>query len=223
MKAYKIKGTTNDVTTCELCGRPELKGTVMLAPLDVDGNEDGDVSYFGTSCAAKASGWTVREVNAGVKAAKVQAASEERNRVIAEREAENKAYIRWVQETYGTGATLKAAVQEFGLVGLRKQFLAARDAVDEATEPVTVDAAQAVPFVIEPRGMVYRNDGTCFQWMRVINGKVFHFALYGPVDYWQSGVTCRVYSHPYGNVFEKTVVHKNMHVTEYVAPAARAA
>jgi hypothetical protein len=80
-KAYRVLGTTNDVTQCELCGRVELKGTVVMMPLDADGNEDGDAGYFGTACAARMAGWTVREVNAGVKAA----AREERERAAQER------------------------------------------------------------------------------------------------------------------------------------------
>lgn len=69
MKAYRVRGTTNDVTDCEQCGRIELRGTVMMQPLDAEGNDDGDVSYFGTSCAAKAAGWTQRDVKARVKTA----------------------------------------------------------------------------------------------------------------------------------------------------------
>lgn len=49
---WVIKGITDDCTTCECCGRQNLKRTVALAPLDCDGNEDGDPVYYGTSCAA---------------------------------------------------------------------------------------------------------------------------------------------------------------------------
>lgn len=46
MNTYKILGITNDVTTCECCGRSDLKATVVI------GNEDGSVfGYFGCSCA----------------------------------------------------------------------------------------------------------------------------------------------------------------------------
>ncbi|MFJ4828480.1 hypothetical protein ACIP79_00855 [Streptomyces sp. NPDC088747] len=68
MKAYKVKGTTNDVTTCDQCSRVELKGTVVMAALDADGNEE-EILYFGTSCAARASGWTQREIKARAKTA----------------------------------------------------------------------------------------------------------------------------------------------------------
>lgn len=139
MKAYKVLGTTDDVTTCDLCGKPELKGTVVLAPLDVDGNEGGDVEYFGTSCAAKAAGWTLKEVRAGVKAAKEEAAKAERAARIAAREAETKAYNAWVAETYGVGATLKDAIQKFGVAGLWAQFRASLVVVEEPREVVKID------------------------------------------------------------------------------------
>lgn len=55
MTGYAVRGTTDDVTTCQQCGRPELKGTVILAILDADGNTE-DVTYAGTTCAAKMAG-----------------------------------------------------------------------------------------------------------------------------------------------------------------------
>ena len=61
---YATRGTTDDVTTCQICGKAELKGTVILAILDADGNTE-DVTYAGTSCAAKlASSSTGRPVTA---------------------------------------------------------------------------------------------------------------------------------------------------------------
>ena len=51
--AFRVLGTTDDVTACELCGKPELRGTVILGALDADGNVEGE-AYYGSSCAAKA-------------------------------------------------------------------------------------------------------------------------------------------------------------------------
>lgn len=53
--AYRVRGTTDEMTTCEICGKPELKGTVVLEALDADGNADG-VTYAGSTCAAKLTG-----------------------------------------------------------------------------------------------------------------------------------------------------------------------
>ncbi len=55
MTSYRVRGTTDDVTTCQQCGKPELKGTVILDILDADGNTE-DITYAGTTCAAKMTG-----------------------------------------------------------------------------------------------------------------------------------------------------------------------
>lgn len=82
VKAYRVLGTTDDVTTCELCGRVELKSTVALQPLDPDGGADGEPVYFGSDCAARAAGWTQKEVRKAAGAA-------DRARVEAERQRRN--------------------------------------------------------------------------------------------------------------------------------------
>lgn len=61
---YRVLGTTDDVTRCDLCGRQELRGTIVLAVLDADGNPEGEL-YAGSTCGAKAAGRTGR--NAPVK------------------------------------------------------------------------------------------------------------------------------------------------------------
>lgn len=57
--AYVMLGTTDEHTQCESCGRPELRGTVVLGVLDADGNVEG-VAYFGSTCAARALGRPAR-------------------------------------------------------------------------------------------------------------------------------------------------------------------
>lgn len=47
---YKLLGNTDEVTTCDQCGRAELKGTVELE------DEFGNVVHFGSVCAAVALG-----------------------------------------------------------------------------------------------------------------------------------------------------------------------
>lgn len=47
---YRLLGHTDDVTTCEHCGKSELKGTVALE------NDVGNIVYFGSVCAARALG-----------------------------------------------------------------------------------------------------------------------------------------------------------------------
>lgn len=48
MSKQKIAGITNDVTTCECCGRDDLKKTIVL--MDTEGN----IKYYGSNCAASA-------------------------------------------------------------------------------------------------------------------------------------------------------------------------
>ena len=48
MTTYKIHGITDEVTTCDCCGKSKLARTVGLE------NEAGNVLYFGTTCAARA-------------------------------------------------------------------------------------------------------------------------------------------------------------------------
>lgn len=52
---FRYIGITDERIECEKCGKPNLKSTVVLAILDEDGNEE-EITYFGSSCAAKALG-----------------------------------------------------------------------------------------------------------------------------------------------------------------------
>ncbi|WP_369147106.1 hypothetical protein [Streptomyces sp. R44] len=139
MKAYKILGTTDDVTTCELCGRDELKGTVTLCPLDVDGNEDGDAVYFGVSCAAKAAGWTQREVRAGVKAADTAKREAERAERDAAWSARREWLAAWYLEHYGTSDLHEAAkLAGMSTVRLSGEAISAYCEMERATEAAAV-------------------------------------------------------------------------------------
>ena len=61
MTKLKIDGITDDRTNCECCGRTNLKRTIRLLVLDVDGSTIG-ATYYGTECAARAT----RRTNANV-------------------------------------------------------------------------------------------------------------------------------------------------------------
>jgi hypothetical protein len=52
---WHAKGFTDDVTTCEHCGRVDLKGTVRMVAVDQDGAADGE-EYMGVICAARMTG-----------------------------------------------------------------------------------------------------------------------------------------------------------------------
>lgn len=53
----KILGINDDVTTCECCGRTNLKATVVLE------TEHGDIRHYGRDCAARAIHGTNKAVN----------------------------------------------------------------------------------------------------------------------------------------------------------------
>lgn len=52
---YSYVGTTDECIQCEKCGKDELKSTVVLSVLDLDGNHTAYV-YYGSTCAARALG-----------------------------------------------------------------------------------------------------------------------------------------------------------------------
>lgn len=64
---FRYIGTTDETTTCEKCGKVELRNTVMVMPLAEDGSDDGEVTYYGSTCAARALG--VRGGGAAVRKA----------------------------------------------------------------------------------------------------------------------------------------------------------
>ncbi|TKG67040.1 hypothetical protein [Prauserella endophytica] len=66
---YRHLGITDECVTCEACGKPNLRSTVVLGILDTDGNVEGTV-YYGSSCAARALGArSSRDVLARARAA----------------------------------------------------------------------------------------------------------------------------------------------------------
>ncbi|MET9819589.1 hypothetical protein [Streptomyces sp. NPDC006355] len=75
---FRVKGTTGDVTTCDCCNRRGLRKTVVLMPVDADGMEDGEVTYYGTGCAAKALRTTSYAIRRAARAADLQAVIEAR-------------------------------------------------------------------------------------------------------------------------------------------------
>jgi hypothetical protein len=50
---FRYIGITDECITCQKCGKPELKSTVVLAILDTDGNAE-EFTYYGSTCAARA-------------------------------------------------------------------------------------------------------------------------------------------------------------------------
>lgn len=63
---YRAVGTTDEVTTCELCGKTGLASTVIIEFLSDGGDGDGE-AYLGSDCAArKLAGRTDRKLAARI-------------------------------------------------------------------------------------------------------------------------------------------------------------
>lgn len=101
----QIKGITDEVTTCDCCGRPGLKKTIILV-------DDGCVSYFGSECAARALGRR-RKADVEKIAAKAQA-------VVDQKEATRKFYAEFLADDARLKAAFDSAV---GFVGSFRQFV----------------------------------------------------------------------------------------------------
>ena len=67
MKAYKMIGITDEVTSCDCCGRTDLKRTIVL-----ERQEDGVIVYFGSQCGARATGWATKEFTKAAKDAQIE-------------------------------------------------------------------------------------------------------------------------------------------------------
>lgn len=65
VKVFQVLGTTDEVTTCDCCGREDLKGTIVLKYMTEE--DAGKVVYFGSTCGARAAGWTTKELHAKAK------------------------------------------------------------------------------------------------------------------------------------------------------------
>jgi hypothetical protein len=73
LTGYRVRGTTDDVTECQICGKPELKGTVILDILDADGNTE-DITYAGTTCAGRLTRTPAKRIRREAELADCQAA-----------------------------------------------------------------------------------------------------------------------------------------------------
>lgn len=82
---FRYIGTTDECTDCQRpgCTKVDLKATVIVVPLDVEGNDDGEPTYYGSTCAAralgiKATGAQVRQAATGARLQTLMAAHDAR-------------------------------------------------------------------------------------------------------------------------------------------------
>lgn len=84
--AVKFLGTSDEVTTCDCCGKANLKSTVALSI------DEAEPVYFGVTCAARALKTGVNEVKRGTAVADRERAEAERK---ARDEAQRAAQAPW--------------------------------------------------------------------------------------------------------------------------------
>lgn len=96
----KILGITNDVTTCECCGRTDLKRTVVIGHTDADGNVT-DILHYGTNCAARVTKIrrTGKAIEGLAELAQRQAEQDHRARTVVV--DDNPLDVLWVVESIG--------------------------------------------------------------------------------------------------------------------------
>lgn len=68
MSTYKPVGTSDEILECDLCGKSNLRNTVVLAYIDAEGESEGE-RFVGRDCAAKLI-TGVKSVKAGNKIAR---------------------------------------------------------------------------------------------------------------------------------------------------------
>jgi len=101
-KAYKMIGITDEVTSCDCCGRTDLKRTIVL-----ERAEDGVIVYFGSQCGARAIGWTTKDFERAAKDAQI-----DRKKAIDAAVRNHPASIlrsQWLTDHYNNGGTWQNA------------------------------------------------------------------------------------------------------------------
>lgn len=111
-ETVRFLGITDERDSCDCCGRRNLKRTVAL-------DLDGEVVYFGTTCAAVALGLPAKEVAARAKTAQDEIDAAARAKASAEREAATQRWFAFLAArtgipTTGRDAKVFEAIQSLG-------------------------------------------------------------------------------------------------------------
>lgn len=99
---WTAKGFTDEITACEICGKPELKGTVRMAAIDADGEQAGEV-YAGVVCAARRAGRKAADIRTEAQRADRARAQAIRDTHRAWSDAESRWFCARRDAHFGTG------------------------------------------------------------------------------------------------------------------------
>ena len=121
----RAAGTTDEITACECCGRENLKSTVIMMTVDADGNDIAR-SFFGSTCAARAAGRPVADIDreaAGADKAAREATERARRQAAAARDTE---WQEWLDENSSAGDRLAQLEELGGFATAHAAFAASR-------------------------------------------------------------------------------------------------
>ena len=118
MNTTRYLGTTDEVTTCDCCGKSGLKKTVALY------FGEGDVLHYGVTCAARSLQTTAAEVRASARRADEEAYRAKCAAEDAKRQAAFKIWSAWLEKN-GSGDCVFTRIQSLGgMPAARARFLA---------------------------------------------------------------------------------------------------
>lgn len=116
-ESFEVLGTTDEVTTCDCCGKNPLKATVAIS------FDDAEPVFFGSTCAAKAAKIAPKIMAKAVRSAdKAKQKAKEAAATAASR-ARTDAFHAFVKERSGETDAFLAIQSLGGFVKARAAFL----------------------------------------------------------------------------------------------------
>lgn len=146
MTAYELIGTTDENTECDVCGRIELRSTVVFDILDADGNRTGNLLYAGSSCATTLPGFTRRSASTILSRARALQTAADRE-AVAGRVSARRVLAKYQAVSSAKGGELARVFFGFN-PGVRGKV----NARDEVTKLVADAHAKLAGFEWEPVG-----------------------------------------------------------------------
>jgi hypothetical protein len=121
MRQFQFLGTTDEHTSCDCCGKKDLKSTVAIRNL-----ETGEDLFFGVTCAARALNLQVAEVRRGSAAADRAESERQEAARRAAVEAENARWTAFLVQSTGGIRDWSGKLCTFSMVQSLGGFAAAR-------------------------------------------------------------------------------------------------
>ena len=110
MARYTVAGSTDERDSCDCCGKTGLKKTVVLSDADT-----GEFVFFGTTCAAKATGWMSKDIRKAARTADAERRSQEQLERSRRASAE---LARWTEYLVGQTGGLYTTMGDPDILGM---------------------------------------------------------------------------------------------------------